>query len=365
MPKKLTQEEFIVKALLIHKDAYNYDDVIYQRSDIKVSIFCKIHLKFFLQAPAHHLIGQGCPDCRYIKSAEKNRISKDEFIKKAIEKHGDRYCYDLVDYKGTDEDVIIICPDHVEFSQTPHHHLSSNSGCQKCAGVYVPTTDEFIKKAIQKHGNKYCYDLVDYKNNTTKIKIICPVHGEFLQNPKVHLKGGCRKCTGCNLSTTNEFIKKAIQKHGNLYLYDNVVYKNSKTKVDIICKIHGSFPQSPDMHLSKTGCPRCAPTYKQHKWLDSLGIPDDPQHREVPIKIGKKKFKLDGYDPETNTAYEFNGNPWHGNPAMFNPNDIFTKTKTTYGELYNKTIEKEKALKDSGYNIISIWESDFDKINKP
>jgi hypothetical protein len=363
MPKKLTQEDFIEKAKLKHKNAYNYDNAIYQTSGIKVSIFCKKHLKFFSQTPACHLSGQGCPDCRYIKSAEKNRTPKDEFIKKAIEKHGSRYCYDLVDYKGTDEDVIIICSEHGEFLQKPHHHLGSKSGCQRCAGVYTPTTDEFIKKAIEKYGNKYCYDLVDYKNNTTKINIICSIHGEFLQTPKAHLKGGCRKCTGCNLSTTDEFIKKAIAKHGNKYLYHNVIYKNSKTKVDIICKTHGLYPQSPDMHLGGTGCPRCAPTYKQHKWLDSLGIPDDKNHREVKIKIGNKRFVLDGYDPITNTTYEFNGNPWHGNPAMFNPNYIFTKTKTTYGELYNKTIEKEKALKNAGYNIISIWESDFDKTN--
>jgi len=302
MPKKLTQKEFVEKAKSKHKDAYNYDNVIYQKSDIKVSIFCKKHLKFFPQRPADHLRGQGCPDCRYIKSAEKNRISKDEFIKKAIEKHGDRYCYDLVDYKGTDEDVIIICSQHGEFLQKPHHHLGSKSGCQRCAGV--------------------------------------------------------------NLSTTNEFIKKATEKHKGLYLYHSVIYKNSKTKVDITCKTHGSFPQTPHEHLRNRGCPRCAPTYKQNKWLDSLGIPDDPEHREVKIKIGNKRFKLDGYNPETNTAYEFNGNPWHGNPAMFNPNDINPKTKTTYGELYNKTIEKEKALKDAGYNIISIWESDFDNINK-
>ena len=85
-------------------------------------------------------------------------------------------------------------------------------------------------------------------------------------------------------------------------------------------------------------------------------------HREVRIQIGKKHFIVDGFDPITRTIFEFNGDSWHGNPAIFNHNDTNPKTKKTYGELYQSTLIREKMLRDAGYTVISIWESDFDKM---
>jgi hypothetical protein len=55
---------------------------------------------------------------------------------------------------------------------------------------------QFILKSIIKHNNKYVYDLVLYENCRTKVKIICPVHGVFEQTPDAHLYSGrgCEKC---------------------------------------------------------------------------------------------------------------------------------------------------------------------------
>ena len=110
------------------------------------------------------------------------------------------------------------------------------------------------------------------------------------------------------------------------------------------------------------GCPSCSKTYKQNKWLDSVGIPNDPKHREVSVRVPNRTrpIRVDGYDPKTNTVYEFNGDSWHGNPALFEPTDINHQNGKTYGELYIKTLAREKILKEAGYSIISIWESEFD-----
>lgn len=124
------------------------------------------------------------------------------------------------------------------------------------------TTKEFIQKAIEIHGNKYDYSKVEYKNNKTKVCIICPKHGEFWQIPNSHLNGSkCPKCSGKFLDK-EYFIEKANKIHNNKYDYSKLVYLGNKTKVEIICSIHGSFWQTPNDHLDHCGCPECRKSKK-------------------------------------------------------------------------------------------------------
>ena len=120
------------------------------------------------------------------------------------------------------------------------------------------TKNIFIEKAMLIHGSKYDYSLVEYKNNYTKVKIICIEHGEFEQRPDNHLTGQrCGKCYGKNRKTS-DFILKANKIHKNKYDYSHVNYINSTTPVIIICKQHGEFNQTPDIHINqKCGCPQC------------------------------------------------------------------------------------------------------------
>lgn len=121
------------------------------------------------------------------------------------------------------------------------------------------TTEQFIEEAKKVHDDKYDYSKVEYVNNSTKVCIVCPKHGEFLQTPKNHLKGfGCSKCTDKYNYTTNEWINKAKQIHEGKYDYSKVKYIESHTKVCIICPIHGEFWQMPYLHINnKNGCPKC------------------------------------------------------------------------------------------------------------
>ena len=119
------------------------------------------------------------------------------------------------------------------------------------------TKEEFILKAREKYGWKYDYSKVEYKNNKTKVCIICPEHGEFWKTPNIHLRGqGCPYCSGGKL-TREEFIKKAKEVHGDKYDYSKVEYINNKTKVCIICPEHGEFWQQPGAHLLGSGCKKC------------------------------------------------------------------------------------------------------------
>lgn len=121
------------------------------------------------------------------------------------------------------------------------------------------TKEEFVKEANIIHNNKYDYSKVEYKNNNTKVCIICPEHGEFWQTPYKHLSGqGCPLCYGNKKSNTEEFIEKANKVHGKgTYDYSKVVYENNRKPICIICPKHGEFFQDPHNHLKGKGCPEC------------------------------------------------------------------------------------------------------------
>lgn len=125
----------------------------------------------------------------------------------------------------------------------------------------------FIADAIDVHTDTYDYSISDYMGVHTKLKIICKVHGEFLQTPAAHLrlKQGCRKCSITHRSKLRHeeakanFTKDSNSLHGYLYDYSKVVYVKSNEKVEIICSRHGSFWQTPNNHLSGKGCVECSP----------------------------------------------------------------------------------------------------------
>lgn len=122
--------------------------------------------------------------------------------------------------------------------------------------------EEFIKRAIKIHGHKYDYSKIEYINSNTKVKIICPIHGIFLQKPFYHTKreNGCRLCRDYNRTKTSEdFIKEGYTKHGNKFNYSKTNYVNAVTKIIIECKIHGEFEIRARDHIRYKygGCSKC------------------------------------------------------------------------------------------------------------
>ena len=121
------------------------------------------------------------------------------------------------------------------------------------------TTLEFINKSQEIHSHYYDYSLVNYKNNATKVKIICPIHGIFEQRPLNHLSGQrCKKCVvETNKINQNEIIKRFINIHYNKYDYNLVEYTSIHKVIKIICSEHGVFEQTPSNHLKGQGCMMC------------------------------------------------------------------------------------------------------------
>jgi hypothetical protein len=190
------------------------------------------------------------------------KLTTEEFIEESKIIHNDKYIYDKTIFTRKKDKVIIICPIHGEFSQIADNHIRGN-GCIKCSGKEVLSLDEFIRKANIKHNNMFDYSITEYKNCKSKVNIICPIHGIFEQLTSNHLYGfGCSKCAN-NIKITNiEFENKSNVIHNNKYSYTKINYINCKTKIIITCPNHGDFKITPSNHLKGIGCSKCSNKYK-------------------------------------------------------------------------------------------------------
>ena len=308
---------FIRKALRKHGDRYDYSNVVYVRTDEKVEIICRVKgHEPFPQTPSAHKQGQGCPTCK-----GGVRLNKEEFIKRARKIHGNKYDYSKVEYVNMNTNVIIICPIHSEFPQTPANHLSGR-GCRKCQYEKLSndlklTLEEFIERANKIHGlGTYDYSKVNYINMNTNVIITCPIHGDFPQTPNghIHEKEGCPKCKSIKISesqkmTKEEFIKRAREIHGDKYDYSKVDYKYIDLNVIITCPIHGDFPQTPHNHLYGSGCSKCNTSKGENtirNYLIEYGLNFEEQKRFDDCRH-KKSLPFDFYLPQYNLCIEFDG----------------------------------------------------------
>jgi hypothetical protein len=193
--KAITTEEFIKRSKLKHGDKYDYSKTEYVEIKTPTTIICPIHGEFEMEPRNHLRSDSGCDKCK-----SNVRLTNEDFINKAREIYGDKYDYSKVNYLNKNSKVIIICPIHGEFEKIAKYHTMNGSGCNLCGNIKIgnfsrDTLDGFINKAIKIHGDKYDYSLVNYNTQKDKVKIICPIHGDFEQRPSVHLNGsGCPKC---------------------------------------------------------------------------------------------------------------------------------------------------------------------------
>lgn len=291
MCKKSTTQDFITKAIEIHKTAYDYSKVNYINSKTEVEIICNIHGSFFQKPEKHILRGQGCVKCAVKINGDKKRKS----------------------------------------------------------------VDKFIEDANKKHKNLYIYDKVKYKSAHLQVEIECKKHGIFKQKPKVHLRGsGCPKCsiissTNKNTKRIDVFIKQANKKHKNLYIYDKVIYKNAHTLVEIECMKHGIFKQKPHNHLLGNGCPKCNKSKGEitvENFLTSKDIKFECQKRFQECRF-KFCLPFDFYIESHNLLIEYQG------IQHYKPIKRFGGKKTFVKRQRNDEIKRNFA-KSFGYNLLEI-----------
>ena len=186
--------------------------------------------------------------------------TKDEYIEIFNQNHNNYYDYSLMNYINNSTNIKIICPKHGIFEQSPSIHRLS--GCPKCKKIQL---DDFLNISNNIHNNYFNYSLIkEIKNNKQKVEIICPKHGVFKQRVDVHLIGiGCKKCADESyIIGPYKFIENANITHNNKFDYSLIFYDyvNQHSKINIICPEHGIFKQIAYNHTSGNGCPICKET---------------------------------------------------------------------------------------------------------
>lgn len=366
MTARLTTDQFIQRAKEVHGNRFDYGKVEYHSTHQKVVIICQRHGEF-TQDPSNHLQGTGCPKCGKEAMAIIRANGVDDFIKRSKEIHGDKYDYSLVEYTNNKTKVKIICGTHGIFYQAPANHVTMNQGCLRCAyevvrrNKFSSNLDEFTLKSKQVHGDKYDYSESNYVNSKTKIRITCPIHGGFFQEPSAHLAGqGCPRCGGTGKLSTEIFIERASKIHNNKYDYSLVDYVTTDVPVKIICPTHGLFSQLPIVHLYRgSGCQACQMPLGERVIigvLTSLGIQFEYQKK---FKECRNKFALpfDFYFELDSQRFliEYDG-PQHAQPIKhFGGNSGFERTKK------NDSI-KTRFAQDNGFHLIRIPYTQFDNI---
>lgn len=221
MGKRKTTLDFVKEIIEVYGDKYLYDQVTYTNNKTSVSVYCKKHKEYFKKRPSELIRGSGCQKCSYDNTSNKLVSTTEDFVKKAIEVHGDKYNYDEVVYLNAISNIKIYCKYHNNyFYQRPSNHLSG-AGCKECghkdsSSKQSFTTEEFIKKAKQLHGDTYDYSITNYDSFSNKVEIICKQHGSYKQWPATHLGGGiCPNCSRETRYPSAGWGYKAWEQRGN------------------------------------------------------------------------------------------------------------------------------------------------------
>lgn len=279
------------------------------------------------------------------------KLTIDEFIKKSKTVHEDKYDYSKVEYVNTHTKVEIVCKKHGSFWQDPHNHLKGK-GCPKCVSNYKLTQDDFIKKAIKRHGDFYDYSLVKYEKNTSKIEIICPLHGVFIQEANSHLQGhGCSKCALDKMkhldysSRVETRIMTCLERYGvvNPMQVENIKAKNLNTKV-----LNGTFNTSKieeDVYyrlVAKFGKEDVCRQYKS---------------KEYPYRCDFYVKSIDLYI-EVNAFWTHNDHWFDNNNSddLLEKNYLLNKYGTTWGSVWwFSDVKKRESAIYHNLNYVVLW----------
>ncbi len=409
---RATTTEFILKAKLQHGDKYDYSESEYINNRTKVRIICPNHGPFYQNPQNHYKNGHGCPRCGQENGYARMRASLEEFISKFKElypnedliepktfsdnfkfsfichKHGKftstpkhiltswncpecttrkisernlsklREMYPHLDYtdsKYTDREsyISVYCTKHLQYF-TVHfgRHTKGQIGCPGCKTdkITATTTQSTVELNRIKLFNELFpkYEYVSYKDGM--VNYICPNHGLVSSRWCNARKGkGCKLCAETKFAETyklqeSEILHRFNKTHGHQYDYSEIAYKSLHEHVNIICKEHGEFRQTPNNHINGSGCPKCNISY-QHKtilsWLEQHQITYIVNDRKIIAPL-----ELDIVCPDHKIAIEINGLYWHS----FGLGDVIDK---------NRHRNKLQACVDNGFRLLQFTDSEI------
>ncbi|AUE22848.1 hypothetical protein Ah1_00330 [Aeromonas phage Ah1] len=344
--KRITQSEFINRARTKHGNRFDYSNTVYTTNANDITVTCKIHGNFIVNANAHcRLKHGGCKNCA--TNTEVGETDIQRFIRRSKLIFGERFNYPTEFSKRME----LICKKHGKFSVEEQSHFKlKNGGCIKCHTGIDSIQERFIHKAIEEHGNTFSYENVHYVDSSTDVMITCRIHGDFPQRPDVHLRGfGCPKCSNKHQYTSSEFISEISKIHPE-YDYSETIYKSSHNSVNVKCPTHGLFTTKAYYLLQGSGCPKCVSSVS----LAETEVFNHTKTFSTSVKqsvrmIGKHgRSELDIYDERYKIAIEYNGVYWHSSGDT-----------STDNEFMRKHVDKTNECEKLGIRLYHVFEDEW------
>lgn len=332
MAIKKTHEQFLLE---LNQRNLNFPDYqiklveneLYSNLDTKLKFECLNGHPIFESSPRYIITKQsGCPKCGSKRTGHKNLNNHDSFLQKLAIRNKQYSPVLLVpdeQYNGIHSKLKFQCADNKHpIWEATASSIIQGSGCPICGNQ--------ISKITHQHTHSQFLELLNLRNEEYPLK--------------------------------------------QVFLSKGQTYTTQKDKLEFYCNHNHTWNTIPgDIIHRKIGCPFCAASktfsFMAIDWLSWIAESNqiDIIHRgntDNEYIIPTTKYSVDGYCKETNTVYEFHGNYWHGNPRLFDCMDTNERTNTTFGSLYDKTIARENHIKSLGYNIVTIWEDEYDVIKQ-
>jgi hypothetical protein len=368
-----TLDSFLKKATKLPKIKFDYSKVVYVNSTTRVKVICLKNSHEVYLTPSHILGGDGCRKCRgYYRTIE-------DIVELSREKFGNEKLFDFTGsvFTQMDHPITFKCPEGHIVNTSPAVHLCERGkgGCLECKNKNTShrkayTQDSWIEKAIILHENFYQYTRVKYIGSRNHVLITCPRHGDFNQTPESHLQGqGCPKCGVEKASQSKVISDDIIIKRMSIvhptYKYTRVTRDDGRIFVEGTCEKNHEVRHRFDHAKEGHGCDRCCNNYSKFamECLDYYSL----RYSDIQHGLNGGEFtpsgstRVDGYSKKCNTIIECHGGFWHGDPRIYNKDEMNPRTKCSFGECYENTQSKTRKLRELGYNVIELWEIDWNR----
>jgi len=265
---RLSSERYIEECRIIHNNFYDYSKTVFTGSFQDVTVTCPVHGDFLIQANRHKNTACGCQKCGTLKTANANRQNVSVFLQQ-ISKKKNFELYDfsnLKQFKTKKDRVTVKCNLHGEYkTKIAYIENREHFGCRKCVSeTATHTIDEFIQRSQKAHNGRYLYNNSVYKHAHYPITVTCPVHGDYITKPLIHVLGGgfCPVCIP-TVSSHEKQVREFLDNKNLKYVSNFRGFKDVK-EVDIInheMKIgielnglywHSDLHKDKNYHLKKT-----------------------------------------------------------------------------------------------------------------
>lgn len=320
-------QQTVIQKLSIKHPTLDFSESQYKNIKCRIKVRCVKHGEFDKLVSSMLYSGQGCPSCG--KECRAAKLKHDTEIKKSLvfnqEKHdnfiavckqnlsNDKVSLDKVKFFNMRDKVTVTCSDHGDVLVTAKLLYTGSQSCSKCGRIRSNesrriTKEEFLRRCFNVHGNKYSIDLSTFKDTVSRLRVVCDLHGEFFPIAKHLARGqGCPVCGPSPLShrykltprsarrqatKVRNFIDRVKETHGDRYDYSLTKYVNCKTKVIVICREHGAFESHPRHLRDGQGCPYCS---------GKIICPGEFQ-KKIDLLYGVGLYTCNTFEPNTATV---------------------------------------------------------------